>query len=97
MTDTTLAFLTGSIVSLIWSYFPSVKEWYDAKSKDWKSIINIATLAAVALGVFGLSCAGVTGLVECSKDGLIVLGRSFALALMGNQATYGATRRLFRD
>lgn len=97
MNQETLSFIAGSIVSLTWSYFPSVKNWYDQKTKDWKSIINITTLALVALGVFGLSCAGVSGLVECSKDGLISLGKSFALALMGNQTTYGATKRLFKN
>lgn len=88
MSANELAVYAGIVLSLLLAYAPKLREWYDAKSGAEKAQIMGGLLVAVALGVFGLSCAKVYLLVECSAQGAQELFGYLVAALIANQSTF---------
>ena len=82
----------GVVLSLIFSYVPQVREWYEKLSGRDKRLVMLAALAFVAAGIYGLACWGVAGRfgleVGCDRDGVVTLVQAFFSALIANQATY---------
>jgi multisubunit Na+/H+ antiporter MnhG subunit len=96
MTVEQLGSIAGIILSLALAYLPRVREWYDAKDAAGKAQTMGALLVLSALGVFGLSCANLYGLVACSVEGAKDLVGVLISALTANQATYLIAVRPFR-
>ena len=92
MTAELLAGLAGGLLSLLMSYVPGVNAWYAGLTSVYKSLLMLSALVIVALGVFGLSCAGWTegwGIQQtCDQAGVQRLIAAFIAALVANQATY---------
>jgi hypothetical protein len=88
MTKEGLAGLAGLILSLVFSYVPGVNTWFGKLDGTVKRLIMGALIVVVALGAYGLSCAGVLGVVECSKQGALDLVQVIIAALVANQGTY---------
>jgi hypothetical protein len=88
MTPEQLAIYAGIVLSLFMSYFPGVAAWYNGLENAQKLQVMGGLLVAVALAVFGLSCANLYPLVACSVAGAKELLNILILALMANQTTY---------
>lgn len=88
MTSDEMSAGAGIVVSLIFAYVPGFRQWYAALDPDRKRVVMLAALAAVAVGVFVLGCANLSGAVACSQAGGIGLVRAFIAAAIANQATY---------
>ena len=58
MTPELLVALTGAVLSLLFAYFPWVKDWFDNVPSIWKPLLNAGILLVVALGLVGASCLG---------------------------------------
>ena len=67
-----------------------------AKDSKVKAQIMGGLLLVVALGVFGLSCANVYPLVECSQAGAKELFGLLITALIANQSTFVLAVRPFQ-
>lgn len=86
--------LAGVVLSLIFKYQPSVKEWFDRQSN--KGLVMLGLVALVSLGYFGLSCLpfgvqfGVT--ISCDQSSAIELIKAFFVIAIGNQLTFLYTR-----
>ncbi len=95
MSSETLILISGAVLSLLFSYVPSLNTWFAAKSPDIKRLIMAGMLLLVSVAVFGLSCAGLGGEIgiqlECSKEGVIGLVKTFILAIVANQGAYALT------
>ena len=95
MSSETLILISGAVLSLLFSYVPSLNTWFAAKSPDIKRLIMAGMLLLVSAAVFGLSCAGLGGEIgiqlECSKEGVIGLVKTFILAIVANQGAYALT------
>jgi hypothetical protein len=100
MTSESIAAIAGIVLSLAFSYIPGLKTWYDSQTPQARSLVMLGALAVVSAGVFGLACAGFAadlGLpVTCDQTGAIGLVKAFVIALVANQTTYTATRRIGR-
>jgi len=85
-----LAGLAGAILSLALSYIPGLNGKYAGLSEDWKKFVMLVLLAVVSIGVVGLSCASLLGLVfvECSSGGAVQVFVAFISALITNQAVH---------
>jgi len=84
----------GILLSLLFSYTPGLRTWYGRQNGETKSLVMLASLVAVTIGVFILSCYGPFDWVECSQDGVWGLGILFVAALVTNQPTYSITRKI---
>ena len=83
-----LAGIAGIVLTLLFSYLPGLRNWYDPLSETKKKLIMLGALFVSALGVFGLACIGRYDIVVCSVDGAWEMGRYFILALVANQSVY---------
>ncbi len=92
MTGSTLAALAASLLSLLFSYIPGFKTWYNPLDPYAKRLIMLALVVAVALGAFSFACAGLADdfsvKVTCDSFGAWGLVRAVIAAVAANQATY---------
>lgn len=88
MTAKQLTVMASAAISLICSYIPGVKDWYEALTGDYKRMLMGAAIVLVAAGAFGLSCAGILSDVTCSQNGAVELVTLVLLALSANQGMY---------
>ena len=88
-------YIAGILLSLLFSFVPVIKDWYEAQSGK-KALIMLVVILAVALGYFGLGCtalAGTLGIaVPCSGDGAVLVALAVVKIVIGNQATYSLTK-----
>jgi hypothetical protein len=75
----------GLVLSLFFNYFPRVKVWYAALSREAKSGIMIGALAAVAVAELLRQCSLAGACIQMNWG---VAGTAFISALITNQATY---------
>lgn len=88
MTPENLGAYAGIALSLALFYVPGLNEWYSALTPQKQAGIMACLLLAVALAVFGLSCAAWYNAVTCDYEGAKQLVNVFIAALIANQSTY---------
>ena len=88
MTSDQLSAIAGILLSLVFSYVPGLKDWYDKQDGTRKRLIMAGALLVVAAGVFALSCANWLTIATCDNAGVMGLVGAFVSALVANQATY---------
>ena len=88
MTAEALSALAGLVLSLSFSYIPGLRTWFKTLTTEWKRASMALLLLALALIVFGLSCADVGTWLTCDKDGAIGAFTIFIAALMANQTAF---------
>ena len=92
MTVEFLASTAGVFLSLLFSYVPTFKGWFDALEGNAKRLIMLASLFVTAAGIFGLACTGKFDIaVACDLDGALGMFELFVLASIANQAAYKLT------
>ena len=99
MSPAQLAALLGSILALVFAYFPWVKGWFDGLDSVWKPLLNAGLLLvlALALVVAGEGCLNVLDYFACSQAGVVEAVSVWVLALIGNQLTYVVVVRQFKQ
>lgn len=93
MTVEKLTLIVGALLSLGFSYIPGLKDWFDPLENKIKQAIMGGLLLAVALTIYGLSCANIYNYFTCDKSGLLELLDIFIRALIANQAVYLITKK----
>jgi hypothetical protein len=88
MTAEQLALIAGAILSLLVSYIPGLNEKFAGLDSIYKRLIMLALIVLTAVGIFGLSCAGIYDYVTCDQVGAWYLLELIALAAMANQSAY---------
>ena len=92
MTSELLSSIAAVILSLIASYLPGFSPWFDALTPNYKRLLMLGLLCAVAAASYGLSCGGLSELlaipVACDTPGLMGLLRALLAAIVANQATF---------
>jgi len=111
VTSTGLSAIAGLVVSLAFAYFPGLRDWFyggegDAAkpglTPDQRRAVIGAALVVVAVGVFGLGCAGVrvdpfgsplvayspAAVSLCGRAGLLELASNLLAVLITNQSIY---------
>lgn len=89
-----VSLFAGVLLSLLFSYIPGVKEWYDARSTTKKRLVMLAALVATVGGAALSSCLGFVAFMSCEKTGFIEMAKAFIGALVANQATYLVTPKV---
>jgi hypothetical protein len=94
MSIETLSLAAGALLSLLFSYVPGVKGWFDAKDSTVKRLIMACALLLISVLIFAAGCAGVSipgSTITCSVEGAWALVQIFLLALVANQGLYNIT------
>lgn len=93
MTLEELVALVGIVVSLLFSYFPGIQQWFEPLPSNTKRLLQVAVAVVVSGAVFGLGCAGLAQGFACSVDGAIAAVRLLVVFIVTNQAAYAITKR----
>jgi hypothetical protein len=96
LTPELLSAIAGIALSLLASYLPGFSAWFDRLEAIQKRLVMLGLLAAAALAIAGLSCAGVGasfGLPPaCDRSSGLLAVQAFLLALIANQSAYLITK-----
>lgn len=57
MTPEALSITTGSILSLLFNYFPGLRQWFDGLSSNTKGLAMAAMTGIIAIGITFWSCS----------------------------------------
>jgi hypothetical protein len=87
-----LSSVAGIVLSLIFSYIPGIKEWFEPLANKYKQALIGGLLVVVAVAIFGLACAGITDAVTCDKPGALDMVELLIVALVANQSAYLLTK-----
>jgi len=91
MTSTELSAVAGVVLSLAFSYIPTLNTKFAALSTEYKRLIMLGLLVLVAAGAYGVSCAGWWTVVTCDQAGIKTLVTALLAAAVANQTTYSLT------
>lgn len=91
MTAEQLSLIVGVVLSLLFSYFPGLKGWFEKLQPDEKRLVMLGVLFVVTAGIFGLSCAKLFEYFVCSWSGVWEAVKLFILAAVANQTAYSLT------
>ena len=99
MTADTLTLIVGSVLSLVFGYFPGLEGWYTSLKSEVKALIMIGLLLLTSAVIFGINCLGWAGglgvpEVACTEAGLMEFVKIFFVALAANQSTYLITAQV---
>lgn len=92
MTDQTLSATAAILLSLMFTYIPTLADRYNTYNATHKRLIMLACLVTITAAISALSCLsvgayfGVT--VTCDKSGIAGLVNTFILAVVANQGTF---------
>lgn len=94
--DIALAAILGTVLSLLFTFVPQLKDWFEKLDSRSKSQIMAFSLLIIGAAVTGLSCAGFITAVVCTQTGvwtfITTTLLNAVLALNSNQATYLITK-----
>ncbi len=85
------AVLAGVVISLLFTYFPYLKERFSALRPDYQQLIMIGVLALLVFGQLGLGCLGKDATFQCTQEGAWQALQAFVTAVIANAGTYKAT------
>ena len=96
MSPEILAAVASIVLSLAFSYIPTLRTWYAEKAKEFQQLVMLGLLVLVAAASYGLACAGVLAdlfgaTLTCDKPGMIGLIRALIFAVVANQGIYSLT------
>jgi len=88
LTAENLIYWVSTAVSLLFSYFPPVSEWfYNKLTSNGQRIFMFLTLVVITGAIFALSCTDVLSGVSCTQAGAKHIIEVFVFALILNQTT----------
>lgn len=95
MTAEFVTMLAGILLSLVFSYMPGAKDWFETLSGTAKRLVMLGLLAVASIGIVAAACAGFGGdlglSVTCDRAGIVAVVWAFVLAMVANQSTYMLT------
>jgi hypothetical protein len=84
--------IAGIVLSLLLTYFPTLKVWFAKQAAAQKALIVLILSAVVALAYFGIACTpwaihlGVV--VACTSDGFWTVATAFGEVVASSQVAY---------
>jgi len=93
VTPEILIALLGAILSLVFGYFPWVKQWFEALDPVYKPLLNAGLLLILVYALYGLSCAGLLAYFPCTGQGALDALVVWFYAIVANQTTYAVLVR----
>lgn len=98
MSAESLSLVTGTILSLAFSYIPGARHWFERFDPAIKRLIMLALLLVSAGCVYGLSCLGWASdwgiSLTCDQSGLMGLIEQTVIAIIANQSIYAISPQI---
>jgi putative flippase GtrA len=94
LTTVTISAIAGILLSLLFSYVPHLKDWFDEQTGTTKRLIMLASLVAAAAGALALNCGTIAGhpilpgASLCTETTIVDAVSAFIAALVANQSAY---------
>lgn len=88
MSSEAISMVAGTLISLMFSYVPGVKDQFEELTSTGKRAWLCVFILVVGVSSFIFGCAGLSDVVSCDKSGASGLIRSVMLALIANQTAY---------
>ena len=85
-----ILFWTGVILSLLFK-IPKIKNWYESKTKAFKTYFMLGLNVLAGLLILGVACAGIGGIVvpvTCDLNGIGGVIVALGTIIGGNQVAY---------
>ncbi len=87
--------IAGSVISLLFLYFPGIRTWFAALQDNAKQGIMLGLGALTAVAIFVLGCFAIIGMsVACTQTDAVRLAFDFILWIVANQGTFSGFKRL---
>lgn len=86
-----LSALAGIVLSLLFSYVPGLKDWFEKQEPDYKRLIMLGVLGVTAGGIYAASCYELWEVVACGDWKSLV--EIFVVAAIANQSAYALSPR----
>lgn len=97
MSATTLSLIAGTMLSLVFSYLPGMRELFDNLEPTEKRLVMLGFLVITAITVQSLACLGwgvEWGIsLTCDRAGLAGLLEQLVIAIIANQSVYAISPR----
>lgn len=98
MNSNELSLLLGTALSLVFTFVPSLRDWYEKLDARTRAQVMAIGIIVISIGLVGASCAGLDGSVSCTKDGVLGFVKNAVvtalLALASNQTAHLLTKRM---
>lgn len=91
MTPEIIVALAAALLSLVFGYFPALRDWYESKSSNVQGAIMLGLLALLSFGGFLPVCFGwftESIPLTCDQAGVSQAVRLFVYAIAINQGIY---------
>ena len=85
-----ILFWSGVGLSLLFK-IPKLKSWYEGKTGAFKTYFMLALVVVTGLGILGVACAGIGGIVvpvTCDLNGIGGVIVALGTIIGGNQLAY---------
>ena len=82
--------IVGTIISLIFSYVPSLNTWFAGKTDDFKKLSMLAMMVITTVVAFILACTDFITIANfvCAKGTALDFVRVLITAVIANQGVY---------
>lgn len=77
--------VAGILTSLVFGYFPIVKDWFEKLDPRWKPLVNLGVLALVTIGLVLYQCGVDWACIKLQAQPAMT---AFGAAVVSNLATY---------
>ena len=94
VTPESLAMIAGVILSLLFSYIPGFRAWFDQFEPEAKRLFMLLLLVLSTAGAFVLACAGVLGGIVCAPPDLYRVIGALIMAVIANQSIYSISPKV---
>lgn len=91
----------SALLSILFTFFPPFKKWFDQKEPNAKQGFMLVGVAIIVVGTYALACFGnveIPGVSwVCEQNTLWVIGAmlwDYALSMTVNQGVYKGTNRI---
>jgi multisubunit Na+/H+ antiporter MnhG subunit len=98
MNSNELSLLLGTALSLIFTFAPGLRDWYEQIEAKQRAQVMALGIIVISVCVVAASCAGIDASVSCTRDGVAGFFKNATvnalLALASNQTAHAITKRM---
>jgi hypothetical protein len=94
LTTDVIVSLSGVVVSLLFAYFPWLRDWFDGLDTRWKPLWNAGVLLLVCAGYLAVSCGWDWVCIQANAGRALSV---YGAALLANMATFNYGVKQFKQ
>jgi hypothetical protein len=96
MTELALSAILGTVLSLIFTFVPGLRTWFEGLTSEQKAQFMAVGIVLIAVGVVALSCTGFISALVCTQATIMSFATGTVvnaiLALVANQSVHSLAK-----